>query len=141
MYIKYGNYQTIDCELYKERAYYQGISRDAMRIETTQGLSSEEITALTSHDIIVYNDDGTEAGKYSGYNTLIGHRIVLGKITSEDAIRDERDALDAKLQKMVIALGGIKLAIQAIVARLPESDTTAALIEPIIAQIEKAMKG
>ena len=100
MYIMAGDKTIKNCTVYSERTIYNNVSRLALRIVLDGGITNDDIAALTSNGIMLYNEDGDLQGTHEGFNTVARHEIILAKISDMEALQDERDTAQQKLDSM-----------------------------------------
>lgn len=85
-----------------ERMNKDGKNYPALKIVVPNGVSLEEIAALTSGSFEIIDDDGSAIGTHEGYTTLKETTVVIGKITTAEQQINE---LEAELNETNEALG------------------------------------
>lgn len=93
--------QTIQTGIPRADAIYKnGVRCPALRIPLPQGVSADQLAALTSGSLTILTDLGEPipGGTHEGYNTLIGCEAVIAKVLSADQRAAQAEAQAAAAQ-------------------------------------------
>lgn len=82
---------------FMESTHFAGSTRPCLRFDVgASGVTSEEVTALTTNPILLYDDEGNKMGEYEGYNTLASLNLVLVQVQASEVIIAD---LEAKIRQ------------------------------------------